>query len=264
MSREKEWVRDRYSAVATGRAGGCCGKSEADSDSAARVAETIGYGVEELGAVPEGANLGLGCGNPVALASIAAGETVLDLGSGAGFDAFLAAARVGPTGRVIGVDMTPDMIERARANAERSGHTNVEFRHGDIEALPVGDASADLVISNCVLNLVPDKAKAFREIVRVLKPSGRVAISDIVLDAPLPAQLRDDAAAYCSCISGAIARADYLRALEAAGLIEVRVVSEADAAELLAGGCCGLSVDDLAGVVTSISVTGRKPAPCCS
>jgi SAM-dependent methyltransferase len=152
------------------------------------------------------------------------------------------------------------MIEKARANAERAGHSNVEFRQGDIEALPVEDASVDLVMSNCVLNLVPDKHKAFSEIVRVLKPGGRVAISDIVLDAPLPQQLADNPAAYCSCVSGAIAREQYLAALVAAGLTDVGVVSEADAAELLAGGCCGTSVEDLKGVVTSVNVSGRKPA----
>jgi SAM-dependent methyltransferase len=225
------------------------------------VAESIGYTHEDLAAVPAGANLGLGCGNPIALASIVPGETVLDLGSGAGMDAFLAAERVGPTGRVIGVDLTPEMIAQARANAERSGCTQVEFRLGDIEALPVEDASVDLVISNCVLNLVPDKAKAFAEIVRVLKPGGRLAISDIVLDAPLPESLRENEGTYCCCISGAIGREEYLARLAGAGLQEVAVVSAADAASLLAQDCCGggATESELTGVVTSIHVTGRKP-----
>jgi SAM-dependent methyltransferase len=258
MSQPKEWVKERYGAIAAEARQGCCADSPC-CDSAAGVAEKIGYSANEVAAVPQGANLSLGCGNPLALASIEPGEIVLDLGSGAGFDVFLAAARVGPMGRMIGVDMTPEMIEKARANAERGGYSNVEFRQGDIEALPVEDASVDLVISNCVLNLVPDKAKAFREIVRVLKPGGRIAIADIVLDKPLPEALKGSTEAYTSCISGAISRAKYLRGLEDAGLTDVRIVSEADAAELLAGDCCGAGVPDLTGVVTSVHVTGRKP-----
>ena len=262
MSEAKEWVKERYGAIATQAQEGCCCGCSCGDDDAVAVAERIGYRAEEVAAVPEGANLGLGCGNPLALASIAPGETVLDLGSGAGFDAFLAAARVGPTGRVIGVDLTPEMIEQARANAEKGGYANTEFRLGDIERLPVEDASADLVISNCVLNLAPDKPKAFREIVRVLKPGGRVAISDIVLDGPLPAALRESEDGYCSCVSGAIGRQEYVAGMAAAGLQDVAVVSEADAAPLLAGECCGTGLDptELAGVVTSIHVTGRKPA----
>jgi len=264
----KQWVRERYGALASEKDQGCCGEARACCDPAAAVAAHIGYSAEELSAAPAGANLGLGCGNPLAIDSIAPGETVLDLGSGAGFDAFLAAARVGPAGRVIGVDLTPEMIERARVNAEREGYTNVEFRQGDIEALPVEDASVDLVISNCVLNLVPDKAAAFREIARVLRPGGRIAIADIVLDKPLPQGLADDADAYCACVGGAVSRAQYLRGLEAAGLVDVRVVSEADAIGLLAGASCdpslpgGRRAQDLAaytGIATSIHLTGRKP-----
>lgn len=257
-SRKKEWVRERYGAIAAGKS--CCSASSC-CDAAAATAAKLGYGVNELAEAPQGANLGLGCGNPLALDTVAPGEIVLDLGSGAGFDAFLAAARVGPTGRVIGVDMTPEMIEKARANAERAGCDNVEFRLGDIEALPVEDDSIDLVISNCVLNLVPNKAQAFREIARVLKPGGRAAIADIVLDKPLPEALQDDPELYCSCVGGAIPRAEYLEGLEAAGLVEVRVVSEADAAALLADDCCecGTAASDFTGVATSIHVTGRKP-----
>ena len=260
MSQAKEWVKERYGAIATQAQEGCCCGCSCGDDDAVAVAERIGYQAEDLAAVPAGANLGLGCGNPIALASIKPGETVLDLGSGAGFDAFLAAARVGPTGHVIGVDMTPEMIEKARANAAAGGDANVEFRLGDIENMPVEDGSVDLVISNCVLNLVPDKAKAFREIVRVLKPGGRLAVSDIVLDGPLPERLRASEEAYCSCVSGALERGAYLAAMTAAGLREVRVVSEADAAALLAGDCCGegSSESELAGVVTSIHVTARK------
>jgi SAM-dependent methyltransferase len=208
--------------------------------------------------------LGLGCGNPLALASITPGETVLDLGSGAGFDAFLAAARVGPAGRVIGVDMTPQMIEKAKANAVQNGYENVEFRLGDIEQLPVADASVDLIISNCVLNLVPDKTKAFREIARVLKPGGRIAISDIVLDKLLPKELLDKPESYTGCISGAITRAEYLHGLQAAGLVDVEVVSEQDAAPLLTGSCCGDGIEIPVGTATSVQVAAYKPAACCS
>jgi arsenite methyltransferase len=257
-SQKKKWVRERYGAIAGGK-GSCCGKAAACCDSATTVAEKIGYTATEIAAAPEGANLGLGCGNPLALDTIRAGETVLDLGSGAGFDAFLAAERVGPSGRVIGVDMTREMIRKARANAKRAGHANVEFREGDIEVLPVDDASVDLVISNCVLNLVPDKTQAFREIARVLKPGGRIAIADIVLDKPLPERLKDDPDAHCSCVGGAISRKEYLSGLRAAGLADVRVVSETDAAELLAGDC-GVDLLEFRGIATSVHVTGRKPA----
>ncbi len=260
MSQPKQWVKERYGAIAAGAQQGCCAEASCCGDPAAITAERIGYPQEDLAAAPEGANLGLGCGNPIALASIKEGETVLDLGSGAGFDAFLAAARVGPTGHVIGVDMTPEMIAQARANASKGGYSNVEFRLGDIEDLPVEDGSIDLVISNCVLNLVPDKAKAFREIVRVLKPGGRLAVSDIVLDGPLPERLRTSEEAYCSCVSGALQRGEYLAKMTAAGLRHVQVVSEADAAALLAGDCCGegSSESELAGVVTSIHVTAVR------
>ncbi len=261
MAERKQWVKERYGAIAAQAQEGCgCGECSCGEDDAAALAARIGYGQEELAAVPEGANLGLGCGNPLALATLEPGEVVLDLGSGAGFDAFLAAARVGPTGRVIGVDMTPEMIAQAQANAEKGGYANVEFRLGDIEALPVEEASVDLVISNCVLNLVPDKAQAFREIARVLKPGGRVAVSDIVLDRPLPEALRENEGAYCSCISGAVSREEYLAQLEAAGLREGQVVSAADAAALLAEDCCGGGVTEaeLAGVVTSVHITARR------
>ncbi len=250
MSQRKEWITKRYGAIAEG--GGCCCSAES-------AAAEIGYTAADLAAAPDGANLGLGCGNPIAIASIQPGETVLDLGSGAGFDVFLAAGRVGPGGKVIGLDMTPEMIEKARANAAAAGHANVEFRLGDIERMPVESGSVDLVISNCVLNLVPDKAAAFREIARVLRPGGRLAVADIVLDAPLPAELQDDEDAYCACISGAVSRHDYLAGLRAAGLADVTVVSEADAAALLASDCCGEGALLPRGMVTSIRVTGRKP-----
>ncbi|HUU55133.1 MAG TPA: arsenite methyltransferase [Armatimonadota bacterium] len=256
MSQPKKWVKERYGAIAANARSSCC-------DGAASATGGIGYTPDDLASVPRGANLGLGCGNPTALATIKPGETVLDLGSGAGFDAFLAAARVGPTGRVIGVDLTPEMIAKAQENAAAGGTTNVEFRLGDIETLPVDDASIDLVISNCVLNLVPDKPTAFREIVRVLKPGGRVAISDIVLEGPLPKSLEADEGGYCSCISGAMGRAEYLAELSAAGIADLQVVSAVDAAPILASDCCGdgLTESDLTGLVTSISLLGRKPVP---
>lgn len=260
MPEAKEWVKKRYGKIAAGSKG-CCGEISSCCGDSAATAQSIGYQADELAAVPKGANLGLGCGNPLSLAAIVPGDTVLDLGSGAGFDAFLAAERVGPSGKVIGVDLTPEMIAQARANAARGKITNVEFRLGDIENLPVADSSIDLVISNCVLNLVPDKAKAFAEIFRVLKPGGRFSIADIVLDGPLPKELQGNADGWCSCISGAINRKDYLAGLTKAGLTEITVASEKDAADLLASDCCGegLEAQLLKGVVTSILVTGRKP-----
>ena len=187
---------------------------------------SLGYATQDIQAVPEGANLGLGCGNPVAMASLKPGETVLDLGSGAGFDAFLSSKRVGPEGRVIGEDMTPQMIERATALAMTHGYMNVEFRLGDIEALPVADASVDAIISNCVVNLSTDKPRVFREAFRVLKPGGRLLISDLVLERPLPEAIRQDMDAYGACIAGALLKSDYLSAIEAAGFVGLAMVGE--------------------------------------
>ena len=186
----------------------------------------IGYRPEDLQAVPDGANLGLGCGNPVALASLQAGETVVDLGAGAGFDCFLAAKAVGEKGRVIGVDMTPAMIDRARANARKGGYGNVEFRLGEIENLPVADNTADIIISNCVINLSPDKERVFREASRVLKPGGRLMVSDIVLLKELPPALHDSVAAYTGCVAGALMKDEYLQKITAAGFREVRIIAE--------------------------------------
>jgi SAM-dependent methyltransferase len=204
-------------------AGGCCGASTITPE---QVAAAVGYSRADLEALPEGANLGLSCGNPTALAALRPGEVVLDLGSGAGFDCFIAGPRVGPRGRVIGVDMTPDMIGRARRNLEAyrrtSGLDNVEFRLGEIENLPVADASVDAVISNCVLNLSPDKPRVWREIARVLRPGGRVAISDLALLRPLPEAVRADAEALVGCIAGAALIEDVERMARDAGLVEVR------------------------------------------
>lgn len=220
-------VRAGYARVARG-SGSCCGGSSCcgGEPTAEATSRAVGYTNQDIAGVPEGANLGLGCGNPVALAALRPGDTVLDLGSGAGFDCFLAVRRVGPAGRVIGVDMTPEMVEKARANALRAGAAGVEFRLGEIEHLPVAAAAVDVVISNCVINLSPDKPQVFREAFRVIKPGGRLMVSDIVLAAPLPQALLDSVAAYVGCISGASLKADYLAMIAAAGFRDVTVVSE--------------------------------------
>lgn len=202
------------SSVQVGSSGGCgCGAVDAET-----MARAIGYSSDDLADLPEGANLGLGCGNPTAIAALQPGQRVLDLGSGPGIDVVLAARRVGPEGHVIGVDMTPAMLARGWDAIARAGLTNAELRYGRIEQLPVDDASIDVVISNCVINLSPDKAAVFREVARVLRPGGRMAISDLALTAPLPPAMRESIAAYTGCIGGAILREDYLAAVTAAGL----------------------------------------------
>ena len=224
----KKVVREGYAKIAKqdssccGPVNSCCGSTDLAQD----ISKSIGYTEEELKAVPEGANLGLGCGNPVALASLKEGEIVLDLGSGAGFDCFLAADRVGENGRVIGIDMTPEMVEKARENARKSNYANVEFRLGEIENLPVADNSVDIVISNCVINLAPDKGKVFSEAFRALKPGGRLMISDIVLLKELPDFIKDSIEAYIGCLSGAIMRKEYIEAIKASGFQEIRIVDE--------------------------------------
>ena len=187
--------------------------------------------MDDLRSVPDGANLGLGCGNPVALASLKGGETVLDLGSGAGFDAFLSANRVGKTGRVIGVDMTPEMLGTARENAKKGGYENIEFRHGEIESLPVDDNSIDVIISNCVINLSPDKPAVFREAFRVLRSGGRLMVSDIVLLKELPASLKESEEAYVACVAGASLKDDYLKMILDAGFKDVRTMNESELKE---------------------------------
>jgi len=200
----------------------CCGSTDLAQD----INKSIGYTEEELKAVPEGANLGLGCGNPVALTSLREGETVIDLGSGGGLDCFLAADKVGEDGRVIGVDMTPEMIEKARENARKGNYGNVEFRLAETENLPAADNSVDVVISNCVINLAPDKSRVFTEALRVLKPGGRLMVSDMVLLKELPDFIKNSIEAYIGCLSGAIMRDEYIEAIKAAGFEEVRIVDE--------------------------------------
>lgn len=227
-SEVKEKVREGYAKVATnaecntGQLSACC----ADQSGVAAQALKLGYSNDEVAAVPDGSNLGLGCGNPTAVASLKPGDTVLDLGSGAGFDCFLAARQVGPTGRVIGVDMTQEMIDKATTNAKTGNYENVEFRLGDIEALPVDDNSVDVIISNCVVNLAPDKDKVFAEALRVLKPGGRVMVSDIVLTKELPQSVLDSVAAYVGCIAGAMLKKDFLSKVEAAGFEEIAITHE--------------------------------------
>jgi SAM-dependent methyltransferase len=227
----KKIVRERYASIAK-KGSSCCGPQPTDSPcscqppTAKAISKTIGYSDEEMGSVPEGANLGLGCGNPVALASLKEGETVLDLGAGAGFDVFLAANRVGKSGRVIGIDMTPEMVSQARANAEKGGYENVEFRLGEIENIPAADSSVDVIISNCVINLSPDKKGVFGEAFRVLKPGGRLMVSDIVLLRELPDFIKKSVTAYTGCVSGALPRNEYLEAIKGAGFREVKVLEE--------------------------------------
>lgn len=256
-----ERVRDRYGKIARGKASGCCGPTSL-------VAVEIGYAAEDLSGAVADANLGLGCGAPVGHLDLRSGETVLDLGSGAGIDCFLASRAVGGSGRVIGVDMTPEMVERARANAVKGGFANVDFRLGRLESLPVEDASVDAVTSNCVINLVPDKALVFREVARVLKPGGRVVVSDIVLDGELPEAVRESVLAYVGCVAGAMRREDYLAAIDLAGLGPVEILKDFD--YLGAGGYAlasdflasldgtGTRLEDLAGIVRSVTWRARR------
>jgi arsenite methyltransferase len=215
-------VREKYAVAAAGGAcatGCCAGPADAEA-----VLAQIGYTAEQAAAIPEGANLGLGCGNPIAHAALKSGEVVLDLGSGAGIDCFLAAREVGPMGRAIGVDMTPPMLERARALAGKLGVANVEFRLGEIEHLPVADASVDVIISNCVVNLSPDKPQVFREALRVLKPGGRLVVSDLVLTRTLAPELQRDVSLYVGCVAGASLEAVYLQLMRDAGFTRIEVL----------------------------------------
>ena len=223
----KKLVRNRYAKVAKTN-GSCCASNVSccSAPTNEQVSKMIGYSQEEMSAVPEGANLGLGCGNPTALASLKEGERVLDLGSGAGFDCFLAAKKVGKQGKVIGVDMTPEMVDKARANAKKGKYSNVEFRLGEIENLPVADNSVDVIISNCVINLAPNKKRVFEEAFRVLAPKGRLMVSDIVLLNELPESIQKNVEAYAGCISGAVLKDKYLELIRKAGFQEIKVIDE--------------------------------------
>jgi len=255
----KDAVREHYGKVAEldepGCAPGCCGAGPGSS-------LKLGYSAEDLAGVPDGADLGLGCGNPQAIADLRPGETVVDLGSGAGFDCFLAAKRVGPKGRVIGVDMTSSMVSKARSNARKAGIAGVDFRLGEIEHLPVADATADVILSNCVINLVPDKAAAFKEAWRVLKPGGRLAISDVVAIAPLPDALQAKVAALTGCISGASSVAELEVALADAGFTDVRIDVKPGSREFIRDWMPGSGSEDY---IASAAIEAIKPSAtsCC-
>ena len=222
----RKLVRENYAQAVTKESSCCSPANSCCSSTQEDISKSIGYTDEDISSVPDGANLGLGCGNPVALASLKEGEVVLDLGSGAGFDCFLASDRVGSTGKVIGVDMTPEMVGKARENAVKGEYENVEFRLGEIENLPVADNHVDIVLSNCVINLVPDKRKVFREMNRVLKPGGRFMISDIVLERELPEIILNSASAYVGCVAGASLKQDYLDMIKDAGFQEAAITEE--------------------------------------
>ena len=223
----KNIVREGY-AKALSQNTSCCSTSSCccGTDQAEKISKKVGYSDSEMNAVPEGANLGFGCGNPVALASLKEGDVVLDLGSGAGFDAFLSAQRVGKTGRVIGVDMTPEMVVKAKENSKNGEYSNVEFRLGEIEQLPVEDNSIDVIISNCVINLSPDKEMVFKEGYRVLKSGGRLMVSDLVLAKDLPREIINSVEAYVGCLAGAVKKDEYLKLITMAGFKDVKVISE--------------------------------------
>jgi SAM-dependent methyltransferase len=253
----RQAVRQQYGRVASGEASGCgntcCGTPAA---SPANLSQQLGYSVEETNSVPDGANLGLGCGNPQAIAALKPGEVVLDLGSGGGFDCFLAARQVGDSGRVIGIDMTPEMITRARRNAERGGYRNTEFRLGEIEHLPLGDASVDVIISNCVINLSPDKPRVFTEAYRVLKPGGRLAISDVLALAELPEAMRQDLALHTGCVAGASRVTEVEAMLRSCGFEQIRIRPKDESRTFIRDWTPGTPADNY---VASASIEAVKP-----
>lgn len=265
-------VRDSYAKIAesggnsgccapTGDGGGCCGPADdVEIPSAEEMSAFFGYSAEEMSAVPEGANLGLGCGNPQAIADMKAGEVVIDLGAGAGFDAFLAAGKVGAQGHVIGIDMTHEMLAKARSNAEKGDYHNVEFRLGEIEFLPVANDTADVIISNCVINLSPNKPQVLREAFRVLKPGGRLAISDVVATAPFPDDFVDDDHLLSGCVTGASLADDLQTWLEEAGFAKVVIDIKEDSREGIADWAPGRGIENY---VVSAIITAEKPGGGC-
>jgi len=248
-----EIVKERYGRIAQTGSASCCEPTCCGSS------EDLGYRGNDLAAVPAAADLGLGCGAPIESLALRPGETVLDLGSGAGIDVFLAARLVGPEGRAIGVDMTPEMLARARANAAKGGFTNVEFREGRLEALPVAEATVDAVTSNCVINLVPDKEAVFREIHRVLKPGGRLVISDIVLDGKLPEEIEKNLLAYVGCVSGALLRDRYFGLARQAGLSDFETLKDIDFLAAVGQEETFGNLEEIRGKVRSITFRARKP-----
>jgi SAM-dependent methyltransferase len=252
----KELVRARYGSIAVSS---CCGAAPVDDQ-----AREMGYSADDLAAVPDGANLGLGCGNPQAIAAMKPGEVVIDLGSGAGFDCLLAARQVGPSGRVIGVDMTHEMLKKARENAAKVGAAHVEFRLGELEHLPVADNTADVILSNCVINLVPDKPQVFREAFRVLKPGGRLAISDVVNMKPLTPDLAADHDLMCGCVAGAAPATEIEAWLQSAGFRDIRVTVKPESRDMVASWAPGRGIEDY---VASAIIEARKPLAdeaCCA
>ena len=270
----RDEVRRRYGAIATGAVtlagsetspASCCATGEAGTTAtgccgAGAQARTLGYTEADLAGVPDGANLGLGCGNPVALASLQPGQTVLDLGAGAGFDAFIAARAVGPTGRVIGVDLTTEMVAKARSNARQGGYAQVEFRLGEIEALPVADASVDVIISNCVINLCPDKRLVYQEAFRVLRPGGKLAVSDVVARTELSREVKRDLALHTGCLAGATLHTDLVRLLEEAGFVDVVIRAKGNSDEVITS---WESKRGFESQVFAAEVTATKPAAAC-
>ena len=254
-------VRENYGKVAQSTGGGCCCSSSnccgsGNDLTAEQISMALGYSNDDVSSVPEGANMGLGCGNPRAIASLKPGETVLDLGSGGGFDCFLAAKGVGQSGLVIGVDMTPEMVSKARKNADQTGFKNVEFRLGEIENLPVADNTADVIISNCVINLSPDKERVLQETFRVLKPGGRLAISDVVATAEMPEEIKQDMALLACCVAGASLISDLEAILKSVGFENIRISPKEESKEFIRTWAPGLRVEDY---VVSATIEAVKP-----
>lgn len=256
----RQAVRERYGRVAESGGAGCgcgptcCGTPTANAET---TSQGLGYTADDVVAVPKGANMGLGCGNPQAIAALRTGEIVLDLGSGGGFDSFLAAKQVGDSGQVIGIDMTAEMISKARTNANTSGYRNVEFRLGEIENMPVADGTVDVIISNCVINLSPDKPRVFGEAYRVLKPGGRLAISDVVTFAELPEAVRQDMALYTGCIAGASMVSEVEAMLKASGFADIRVAPKDESKSFIRDWAPGTDITEY---VVSATIEAIKPA----